>query len=53
MNIDTMRDELIDDCLDTCLNDVGYLRSVIQDKYNSFGDIIIEQLYQQTFGDRP
>ena len=29
MNIDIMRDELIDDCLDTCLSDTGYLKSII------------------------
>lgn len=52
MNIEQMREELVDDALDTCLNDTGYLKSILQSHYNSFGDHIIEQLYNEAFGDR-
>lgn len=53
MNIENMKDELVDDCLDTCLSDTGYLKSIIQSYYNSYSDDNIVQLHNDAFGDRP
>lgn len=53
MNIESMKDELIEDCLDTCLSDTSYLKSIIQSYYNSYSDDNIVQIHNDAFGDRP
>ena len=53
MNIENMKDELVEDCLDTCLSDTGYLKSIIQSYYNSYSDDNIVQIHNDAFGDRP
>jgi hypothetical protein len=52
VNIDVLRDELVEDCLDTCLNDTGYLKSIIQDNFRTYSDDDIIKLHHDAFGDR-
>ena len=52
MNIDVLRDELVNDCLDTCLSDTGYLKSIIQYYYSNNTDDEIIKLHNDAFGDR-
>jgi len=52
MNIDVLRDGLVNDCLDTCLNDEGYLKSIIQSYYSNNTDDEIIKLHNDAFGDR-
>ncbi len=52
MNIDVLRDELVNDCLDTCLSDTDYLKSIIQSHYSNNTDDEIVKLHNDAFGDR-
>jgi|694.fasta_scaffold71661_8 hypothetical protein len=47
--IEQKRDAVINDTFDTCLNDSGYLLSVIQDLYRDKSDEEIERAYNDAF----
>jgi hypothetical protein len=52
MNIEQLIDELVDDALDTCLEDVGYLKSILQSYFAIETDERIKQLHNEAVGDR-
>jgi uncharacterized membrane protein YheB (UPF0754 family) len=54
MNIEQLRDEVINDALDTCIEDHGYLKSILQSYFANESDERIIQLHNEAFayGDR-
>lgn len=47
--LEQLREELIDDMVDTCTNDREYLRSLVQDYVNSMCKDEIQQRHQCAF----
>ena len=47
--LEQLREELIDDMVDTCTNDYGYLRSVVQDYVSSMDEGEIRRRHQCAF----
>ena len=59
LSIEEMRDAIVEDAFDTCLNDSGYLKYILQDYFSDISEEMIRKNYAdmrdtdwQCFGDR-
>ena len=47
--LEQLREELIDDTIDSCTNDYGYLRSVVQAYIHQMGEKEVRSRHQSAF----
>jgi formate dehydrogenase maturation protein FdhE len=47
--IETILDEVVDDAVDTCMNDSGYLRSLLRDHFSNMSHDEIRKLHHDAF----
>ena len=47
---DTIQDELIDDVVDACMQDEGYLRSIIRSYFETFTEDELREMHAAVFG---
>ena len=52
-NIQTLKQDLIDDAFETCLNDSGYLVSILKSYFNTYPDERIKELHKDAFEQEP
>lgn len=48
--IEQITDELIDDAMDTCMNDSGYLRSILRSYFSAAGEEERRRWHADAFG---
>lgn len=49
---DKLFEEVLDDTVDTCLNDVDYMKSLLRDHFNNMSHNDIRKLHHEAFGDK-
>lgn len=49
--IETITDELVDDAVDTCMQDSGYLRSILQCYFEAMSDEERRKAHSEAFGE--
>lgn len=49
MNLDKIKEELVSDAFDTCINDSSYLISILQTYFNTFSEEDLCKMYADAF----
>ena len=49
MDIDTIKNDLVSDAFDTCINDTGYLISLLQTYFGTFSNEELRKMHDDAF----
>lgn len=49
MNLDTIKNELVSDAFDACINDSSYLISILQKYFNTFSEEALRKMHSDAF----
>lgn len=49
MNLDKIKEELVDDAFDTCINDSSYLISILQSYFKTFSEEDLRKMHKDAF----
>lgn len=52
-DIQTLKQDLIDDAYDACLNDSGYLASILKSYFDTYPDERIKEMHKDAFEQEP
>lgn len=52
-DIQALKQDLIDDAFDTCLNDSGYLASILKSYFDTYPDERIKEMHKDAFEQEP
>lgn len=52
MNLDIIKDDLVSDAFDTCINDSRYLVSILQAYFNTFSEEDLRKMHSDAFDTR-